>query len=328
MKEYRAILARSFDGPQDVTVGSAERKPLGTTEARIAVKAAGVNFADLMSVIGTHQDNPPPPFVPGFEIAGEIIELGADTFGLSVGDRVMSGADYGAFADEIVVDYRLCATLPDDASYAEGAAMPVAFGTGYTGLVQRGRLRAGQWLLVMGAGGNIGGGALQIGQLLAARTIAPGGGAEGCERLMALGADHVFDYRDHDVAEQVRAITDGHGADVIFDAVTGKAFGNTHAALARLGRHVTAGAAGGEPPDAAMMPLITNSAALVGVDWQHFVRLEPDVAQEALGTVARWWKRGWIKPPRFATRPLEEARSVIEDIAEGKVREKIVLTTE
>ena len=159
MAVHRVVEGRSFDGPRDVALGERARRPPGPGEVRLRVRAAGVNAADLMTVSGTHQDNPPPPFVPGFEAAGEVAELGAGVRGLSAGDRVMTGADYGAFAEELVVDHRLCAPLPEGASFAEGAAMPVAFGTGYAGLVHRGGLGAGDWLLVMGGGGNIGGGA-------------------------------------------------------------------------------------------------------------------------------------------------------------------------
>ena len=325
---YLAAVAQSFDGPQSVKIDEVNRDKVSSSEVRVAVRAAGVNVADLMSVSGTHQDNPPPPFVPGFEAAGEVVEVGSEVESISVGDRVMTGADYGAFASELVTDYRLCAHLPDTASFEEGASMPVAFGTGYTGIVQRGRIKANEWLLVMGGGGNIGGAAVQIGQLLGARVIAPGGGSESCEKLLQMGADYVIDYSQEDVFEKVREITKGHGADVIFDAVTGKAFKNTHSALAKMGRHVAAGAAGGAPPSADLMPLITNTASLLGVDWQHFVRLEPEVAQEALSTVSRWWQRGWIQPPSFETKPLSQAKELLQEMESGSIKKKIVLTIE
>lgn len=323
---YLAVLAKSFKGPQDVEIASLERDEIQSNEVRIAIRAAGVNVADLMSVSGTHQDNPPPPFVPGFEAAGEIVGIGAGVEYISVGDRVITSADYGAFASELIADYRLCAPLPKNADFAEGASIPVAFGTAYTALVQRAQLQTSEWLLVMGGGGNIGGGAVQIGQILGARVIAPGGGSESCEKLRTLGADYVIDYRKEDVAEKVREITQGHGADVIFDAVTGKAFKNTHAALAKMGRHITAGAAGGAPPSVDLMPLITNTASLIGVDWQHFVRLEPEVAQEALRAISGWWKRGWIQPPPFETCPLSQARELLQGMENGSTSKKVVLT--
>lgn len=326
MTDYMAVVSNSFDGPAGVSLETRSRAPIESDWVRIAVKAAGVNAADLMSVSGTHQDTPPPPFVPGFEAAGEIIEVGNAVHDLRPGDRVLSAADHRAFAEELVVDRRLCVSVPDVVAFSTAAAGPVAFGTAFVGLVHRARLEPGEWLLIMGGAGNIGGGALQIGQILGARVIAPGGGDAACAKLRDLGADHVIDYHDQDVAGRVAEITGGHGADVIFDAVTGKAFPSTFSALAKMGRHIIAGAAGGMPADAPVVPLLTRTSALVGVDWQHFVREDPDTAFAALSAIAGWWARGWITPSDPETRPLAEARALLEEMATGSAKGKVVLT--
>jgi NADPH2:quinone reductase len=329
MTDAKAVLVKTHNGPKDVVISTVSpQRELGPSEIRVKVHAAGLNSADIMAVNGQHQNSPELPFIPGFEFAGEVIEIGSAVNTCQVGDRVFSGADYGAMSTEKVVDYRLCAPIPDKASYETAATVPVAFGTAYAALRYRANLLPNETLLVMGGGGNIGGGALQLGQLFGARVIASAGGEDGAEKLRLLGADDVIDYHKADVAASVRSLTGGNGADVIFDAVTGKAFSNTYSALAKLGRHIFAGAAGGMPPKPDLMPLVVNTNGLLGVDWQHHVVNQPDHVFEALNVISRWWKKGWITPREPDVRKLSDAQQVFEALAVGEIKSKIVFQTQ
>lgn len=321
----QAVVCRSFDGPASLSLEQMDQQDPGPGEIRIRVAGAGVNYADLMPVTGVHQNTPPVPFIPGFEVAGTVEAVGPNAGRHEVGHRVMAAFGHGGYAGSVICPATHAARIPDTLSFSDAATMPIAFGTGYVALVHRARLRPSEWLLVHGAGGNIGGGALQIGKLLGARTIATASGNDGCERLLALGADYAIDYRAGPIAERVRAITDGVGAAVIFDAVTGPGFQSKLDCLAREGRLVVAGAAGGSIPNISLMETVARHIGILGVDVDDYLHRSPGVTTEFLTAIAGWLGRGWLIPRTPECLPLVQASEVLERLASGRAPNKIVL---
>ena len=322
----RAIVCNRFGHANGLTFEAIRRPSPGPGDVRIAVRAAGVNFADVMAVGGTHQNSPQPPFTPGFEVAGVIEAVGAKTASFKIGDRVMAAVGHGAFAESLVCPVSHVALIPDSLDFVDAATVPIAFGTAYVSLVHRAGLRAGEWLFVQGAGGNIGRGALQIGKLLGAKTIATGSGPLGCDLVRSLGGDFAIDYKSEDVAARVRELTDGVGASIIFDAVTGQMFMDTLGALAREGRHIIAGAGGGSVPEISLMELITRHVTMIGVDIDDYLHRSPDVTSEFINALAGWLRQGWLTPRKPITMSLANASRALTLVATGKAGGKIVLT--
>lgn len=322
---HRRIVCRAYGQPSALAVEEHALSEPGPAEVRISVRAAGINFADVMAVAGIHQNTPPPPFTPGFEVAGVIDAVGEDVTSVTIGDRVMAAFGHGGYADSVVCPATHVSRIPDAVDLAAAATMPIAFGTAYVALAHRAALRPGEWLLVQGAGGNIGGGALQIGKLMGARTIATASGPENCDKVRALGADVAIDYRSEDVAELVRNVTLGQGVQIIFDAVTGASFLPTLNCLAHEGRHIIAGAAGGSIPDIALIELITRHISLIGVDYDDYLHRSPSVTSESLTVITGWLARGWLKPRVPRVMPLERATDALSLVASGKAESKMVL---
>lgn len=323
-KPIKALRVSNYGNPDNLAISTEDPQSLGERDIRVAVHACGVNFADVMAIAGTHQNTPPTPFTPGFEVAGEVTEIGAAVKHLKVGDRVMATFGHGGYAAETVTSELHAIKIPDNLEFSTAAAMPIALGTAYFGLIRRASLQPGEWLLVQGGSGNIGGGALQIGKLLGATIIATGRGQEGCERVKQLGADYAIDHTTENLVERVRQITDGHGADVIFDAVTGNAFKDTLNCVAYEGRHIIAGGASGVPDISLMEPLVHN-CSLVGVDFDHYLYQDVAAVNQALKTIMSWYERGLIKAREPKVFPFEQATDVLRQVASGQMRGKAVL---
>ncbi len=321
----RALVCSAYGGPETLAYGERLVPEPGPGEVRIEVRAAGVNFADVMAIGGIHQNTPPAPFVPGFEVAGFVEAIGSGVDRLSPGNRVIAAAGHGAFADFFVCPASHAARISDEVDFISAATVPIAFGTAYVALVHRAKLAAGEWLFVQGAGGNIGGGALRIGKLLGARTIATAAGPEGCAKVRELGADVAVDHRSEDVPARVRAVTGGRGAAIIFDAVTGDTFPRTLDALAREGRLIVAGAAGGSIPSVSLMELITRHIGLIGVDVDDYLHRDPVVTEEFMSRIADWLGRGMFRTRDAEVVPLSRGAEALERLRAGTAKRKLVL---
>jgi NADPH:quinone reductase-like Zn-dependent oxidoreductase len=213
---------------------------------RIRVRAAGVNFADTLMVGGRYQVKPPFPFTPGLEAAGEIIEAGAAVGNLRVGERVLAVLRAGGgYAEEIVLGAAAVVPIPAAMDFLTAAAFPVAYGTSHFALTHRGQLQAGETLLVLGAAGGVGLTAIEIGKAMGARIIAAASGVEKLDVARSRGADELIDYRTESIRDRVRALTDGKGADVVYDPVGGDAFDQALRAVNWEARMLVIGFAGG-----------------------------------------------------------------------------------
>src|SRR5262245_2044427 len=214
----RAVVVDRWMEPSELSVREVADPALGPGMLRVAVRAAGCNFFDILMVKGQYQMRPPFPFVPGAELAGEVMEVGPGVEEFTPGDRVLSMAGLGGFADQAVVPAASAYHLPDGMSFEAGAAFPIVYPTSYAALVFRAPVQAGDWLLVHAAAGGVGIAAVQIGKTLGARVIGTAGGADKLEIVRRVGADVALDYRDGSWVDRVKQVTDGHGADVIYDS--------------------------------------------------------------------------------------------------------------
>src|SRR6201747_669049 len=223
----KKIVCRELGPPESLRLETLPYAPLAPGEVRVAIHAAGINFPDVLMAAGEYQLKPELPFTPGVEAAGEVTEIGDGVAGIAVGDRVIVKMRHGAYADEAVVAPSQLTPLPSSLDYAEGATFLAAHGTADHALIDRGQLQSGEVLLVHGAGGGVGLAAVEMGKMLGATVIATASSDEKLEIAQARGADHLILYDREPFRDAVKRITDGRGADVVFDPVGGEVFENS-----------------------------------------------------------------------------------------------------
>jgi NADPH2:quinone reductase len=321
---FRAVLCRELGSPHVLRVEDCEPGPLGPGEVRLAIEAAGVNFPDLLMVAGGYQFKPPLPFVPGMESAGRVIETGADATRFRIGDRVIARQRTGAFAEQAVVGQEALSPLPNIYSFEEGATFFVGFSTAYNALVTRGQVRAGERVLVTGAGGGVGLAAVALAAHLGAIVVAAASSAEKRAAAKAAGAAHVVDSHARDFDAQVRAATGGLGADVIYDPV-----GMTPLTMIRCAafaaRILIIGFTGGTIPDYPANRVLLKCVSLIGVragEWsRHFTPVR-GAETEALLTLAG---KGAIRPHVTRRFALADAASALRALADRQAIGRMVI---
>lgn len=320
----RAVVADELGPPDNYRLVDHDPGPPSATQVSISIKAAGISFVDVLTASGGYQVKPPVPFVPGSECAGVVTAVGAEVKGLAVGDKVVASGWGGMFADVVNLPARTVRKMPEALSFAEAAVFPVSYATAWHALVDRGQLKAGETLLVLGAGGATGYAAVQIGEQLGARVI--GSASSDSKRALATagGADVVIDTRGDDWREQVKAANDGKGVDVVFDPVGGEATDPAFRSLAWNGRHLVIGFPGGIAALRTNLPLL-KGASLIGVDVRQFGIFEPEKSEANRDTVFALAAEGKLKPAIARSYPLEGFRAAMEDAAAGKSAGRIVL---
>ncbi len=324
----RALLCRELGDIAKLEVGDIPGPAMAADEVRIGVKASGVNFPDILMVEGKYQVKPALPFVPGLEAAGEVLEVGRDVGDhVKVGDRVLAFARHGgSHAEEVVVQGGIATPIPDAMDYVSAAAFPVAYGTAHFALAYRGNLKAGETLLVLGAAGGVGLAAIEVGKLLGARVIAAASSADKLEQARLHGADELVNYRAGSLRDQVRALTDDKGVDVVFDPVGGDAFAQSVRCIGWEGRILVIGFASGDIPKVATNMILVKNFSVVGVVFGEHSSRYPDDSRIRLGTLLEAWGRGALKPKVMQTYPLDGARAALDEIASRRVMGKLVLT--
>ncbi|MEE8248254.1 MAG: NADPH:quinone oxidoreductase family protein [Alphaproteobacteria bacterium] len=321
----KAVLCREFGAPSVLTVEEIEAPRPGPEEVRIAVRAVGVNFPDLLLVAGKYQARPPFPFSPGIESAGEVIEVGPEVEDIRPGDRVLANHSHGGFAEEVVAPAATVYPMPETMSFEQAAAFPVAYGTGYHGLVQRGALAPGETLLVHGAGSGVGLVAVELGKLLGATVIATAGSAAKLEVAREYGADHLINYREEKIRERVKEFTAGAGADVVYDPVGGDAMDESVRCINWGGRILVIGFASGRFAQIPSNLVLIKGMSVVGVYWGSFAARNPERNRENLRVLLEWFAQGKVKPLISRSFALEEAAAALEALEARKVTGKAVL---
>ena len=323
MKAYRADRLGGLDALGLVEVEAPEPGP---GQARIAVRAAGLHLADVAALAGQRQPRIAPPFVPGFEVSGVVSALGSGTAGLAIGQPVIAFLPSGGLAEEAVAEIALCVPLPEGLAFGRAAGLPLAYGGALMALRDRAGLAAGETLLVLGAGGQAGLSAIEIGKYLGANVIAAAGQAARLEAALEQGADHSIDSAATPLGEAVLALTEGRGADVLFDPVGGDASAAALAALAPGARMLCTGFAAGKAPALNAQALYARDAALITVNVPLMVARQPEHARQALGDVAGWAAAGEIRPRVAAQFVFEEARHAFDYVMARRGSGAVVVT--
>lgn len=319
----RAIRIHALDGLEALTLEEVPSPRPGPGEARIAIHAAGVNFADTLVVTGAYQHKPDLPFTPGMEAAGEVIEVGEGVTRVKPGDRVVAATRHGAYAEEVVADAEHLVTIPDSMDFATAAAFPIGYGTAHLALTHRTQLRPGEVLLVLGAAGGVGLGAVEVGKALGATVIACASSDEKLAVAKSRGADHLINYATEDIRERVKALTGG--ADAVFDPVGGDAAQQALRTLNYEGRLITLGFASGEIPKFAANYLLVKNISAIGYSFSTYRYERPEVMHRTLEELCRWYKEGRLKPHVGMTFPLEETRAALEALRDRKAIGKVVV---
>jgi NADPH:quinone reductase len=323
----RAVLCREFGPPESLLVEEVPPPPLAPGAARVAVHAAGVNFADTLMIAGKYQEKPPFPFTPGLEIAGAVVEVAQGVTEVKPGDRVMGTTEHGAFAEEAVVPASALTRIPDAMDFAVAAGFPVAYGTSHGALEWRARLRPGETLLVHGAAGGVGLTAVEIGKAMGATVIATASSAEKLAIARRHGADHLIDYSREEVRERVRALTEGRGADVVYDPVGGDAFDASLRCIAWEGRILVIGFAGGRVPQIPANLLLVKNCDVIGFYWGSYRKRKPEVVRRSYEQLFAWFGEGKLKPHVSQRFDLSEVAQALNALRDRKATGKVVLTT-
>jgi NADPH2:quinone reductase len=321
----RAIVVDRLMEPSELRVKEVPPPPLRPGTLELEVRAAGCNFFDILMVQGRYQVKPPFPFIPGAEVAGVVRAVGEGVKGFSVGDRVLASAGLGGFAEIAVVPAAGAYPMPEQMSFAEGAALPIIYPTSYAGLVFRAHLVKGETLLVHAAAGGVGIAAVQIGKALGARVIATAGGAEKLAIARKNGADETIDYGKEDFVERVKQLTNGRGADVIYDSVGGDTFDQSLKCIAWNGRLLVIGFASGRIPEVKANRILLKNISVVGLHWGAHVQNEPARIPETFRALFDLYREGKIRPVIFETYKLEEVPVALEALASRKTWGKVIV---
>lgn len=294
----KALLCTEYGPPESLVLEDIDAPSCGASGVRIAVHAAGVNFPDVLIIQGLYQMKPPFPFAPGAEIAGEALEVGAKVTRFKPGDRVIGMVGWNGFAEEAVAPEDKCLALPEQMDYATGAVFPMTYGTSYHALVQRGALKPGETLLVHGACGGVGTAAVDIGRVLGANIIATGGSDEKLAKLgEAYGVEHLVNYNtDAAWKNTVKRLTNGRGADVIYDPVGGDVFEQSLRCINWNGRLLVIGFASGDIPSAKANLILLKGCSLVGVFWGSWIARDPETNLANFATMFDWHRDGKLQP--------------------------------
>ena len=321
----KAIVCKELGTPEQLVLDDVTLPALKPTEVRIQVKGAGVNFPDTLIIQGKYQLKAQPPFTPGGEIAGVVLEAGEKVKHVRAGDAVAAIIPTGGYAEEAIAPADGVMALPRGMDFTDAAAFPFVYGTTIHALKQRAQLKSGETLLVLGAAGGVGLAAVQLGKLMGARVIAAASSAEKLATCKAQGADDVIDYTKDSLKETVKKLTKGQGADVIYDPVGGALGEECLSCIAWNGRYLVIGFASGPIPNIAANRLLLKGAAAVGVFWGAFLMREPKVNWENFQQLFAWYSEGKLRPKVSKTYPLAEAARALRDMMERKVTGKVVL---
>ncbi len=320
----KAVVCRELGPPEMMRLETFASRPLAQGQVRVAVRAAGINFPDILMAAGQYQLKPDRPFTPGTEAAGDVVEVSGDVGGVAVGDKVIAKMRHGAYADELVVVPSQLTPLPKVFDHAQGATFLAAHGTAYHGLIDRGQLQQGEVLLVHGAGGGVGLAAVEMGKLLGATVIAAASSEEKLAIAKRRGADHLLLYAREPFREAVKRITDGRGADVVFDPVGGQIFEDSVRCIAWGARLLVVGFTGGIGLARTNLLLI-KGASVLGVRAGEAVRKDPALGEAKLKALLEWAEAGRIGPNISHRLPLENFAQAMRLLIERKAIGRVAL---
>ena len=294
-------------------------------QALVSVKAASLNFPDILIVQNKYQFKPALPFVPGSEFAGLVEAVGPGVSHVKPGDRVATVAGTGGFGSHALVPAEKLVPLPDGMSFEHGAAFLMTYGTTQHALLDRGALQPGETVLVLGAAGGVGTAAVQIAKAAGARVIAAASTDEKCQLCRDIGADDTINYSTENLREALKAKTGGKGPDLVYDPVGGDLAEPVFRSIAWRGRYLVVGFAGGGIPALPLNLMLLKGASVVGVFWGDFVRREPQAFARDIEQLSQWYAEGKVRPVMDQTLPIADLMAAYARMAARQVIGKLVL---
>ncbi len=321
----QAWICNELSGPDALTWQESPTPEPGPGEVRVAIKAASLNFPDLLIVQGKYQMKPPLPFVPGAEFAGVVEAVGEGVKHLSVGSHVAGFGGTGGFGTHTISKAAVLMPLPPAFSFEDAAAFLCTYGTTYHGLMDRAALKAGETVLVLGAAGGVGTAAIQIAKAAGAKVIAAASTDEKCALCKELGADATINYSTQNLRDELKTLTEGKGPDVIYDPVGGDLTEQAFRSIGWRGRLLVVGFANGAIPSLPLNLTLLKGASVMGVFWGEFARREPQNNAACLMQLAAWYMEGKIKPVIEHKLPMSQLKEAFALMGTRQVRGKVVL---
>lgn len=330
----KALMCNEFGPIENLKVEEIADPVAGPGHVVIDVKAASVNFPDVLIVQNLYQFKPEPPFAPGSEIAGTVSEIGEGVEGFALGDRVFASGMIGGYAEKFLAPAAAVTKMPASLDFSEAASLVLVYGTSHHALKQRAKIQPGETLLVLGAAGGVGLAAVELGKAMGARVIAAASSQEKVDYCIEHGADDGFVYarnpldRDQQKAfsSQIKEITGGKGADVIYDPIGDDYAEPALRAIAWKGRYLVVGFAAGAIPKVPLNLALLKGCEVVGVFWGMFRGVEAALHEENMAELLKWCDEGKIKPHVSAQYSLENGLQALRDMSERKVKGKVVIT--
>ena len=297
-------------------------------EVRMRIQAASLNFPDILIVQNKYQIKPPLPFVPGSEYAGVVEAVGDGVKHLKVGQSVACLSGTGGFGTHTIAPAALCMPLPPGFAPVDAAAFIMTYATSHHALIDRGQLKSGETVLVLGAAGGVGTAAIQIAKAAGARVIAAASTDEKCALCKEIGADATINYSRQDLRTELKNLTDGKGPDVVYDPVGGDLAEAAFRSIAWRGRYLVVGFASGPIPALPLNLALLKGASIVGVFWGDFAKREPQANAAMMMTLAGWYAQGKIKPVIDRTMPMSELKAAYARMGSRAVMGKLVMVNE
>jgi NADPH2:quinone reductase len=321
----KAVLCKAFGPPESLILEETDAPEAGLGQVLVDVHASALNFPDVLMIEGKYQSRPPFPFSPGGEIAGTVAALGDGVDGFAVGDNVFGGIGVGGFAEQVAVPAGALVHMPDGMSYAQASGISTTYGTSYYALKQRAELVPGETLLVLGAAGGVGLAAVELGKAMGARVIAAASSAEKLAVARDAGADELIDYSDGELKDKVKALTDGKGADVIYDPVGGSLFDQCMRSINWYGRVLVIGFAAGDIPRVPINLILLKSCQLVGVFFGAWSAKNPAESRRNLEEVLDFYRAGKIQALVGREYPMAQYAEALRCLSERRAIGKVVL---
>lgn len=320
----RALVCKAYGPPEALVLEDVDDPVAGDGEVVVDIRAAGINFPDILVFAGKYQVRTEPPFIPGYEACGVVSELGAGVSGLAIGDKVIVTPMGGGFAEKIAVSERQVIPLPDMLDFEQGAGFPIIYCTSYHALKDCARLRPDESILVLGAAGGVGTTAIEIAKSMGARVIAAASSDEKLAFCRSVGADETINYSTSPLKESVRSLTGGNGIDVVYDPVGGDLAEQALRATGWHGRYLVVGFASGEIPKFPANLALLKEAAIQGVFWGQWAATNPQAHIANIREMVAMLADGILRPRITASYRLEDYVRAYSDVAGRRVTGKTV----
>ena len=321
----KAILCKSYGTPENLVLEDIEDLKPAESEVLVEVYAASLNFPDTLQIAGKYQYQPPFPFIPGSEAGGIIKEIGPNVRGFDIGDRVMANPGIGAMAELLCVPFERLRKIPDNMSFITASGFPMVYTTSYYALKQRAKLKPAETLLVLGSSGGVGVTAIELGKLMGAEVIAAASTKDKLDFAKNAGADYLVNYSEGDLKTKIKELTNGKGADVIFDPVGGDLFDEATRCINWNGRILVVGFASGRIPEYKANLALLKGASMVGVFLGRWMKEEPEAYEENLNELLDLFKQKKIKPASYQLFKMNDFVYAFNLFKERKVMGKVTL---